>query len=194
MNEPVSKNITPMPERKLKVNYNVYHQQPMTVWLTGLSGSGKSTIAAAFEQALISRGIVCALLDGDNLRHGLNRDLGFSPEDRAENIRRVAEVAKLMNDIGIVVITSFISPYRADRIAAMNVIGDENYREVFISAPLSVCESRDPKGLYKKARAGELPGFTGIDAPYEAPNHPALIINTNGTTVDYAVDSLIALR
>lgn len=149
-------------------------QSPATVWLTGLSASGKSTIAYALEARLIAEGHACAVLDGDNMRHGLNRDLGFSPEDRAENIRRVAEVARLMNDAGLIVITSFISPYAADRSNAREIIGDERFIEAFVDVPAEVCEQRDPKGLYAKARAGLIPDFTGVSAPYEAPADPDL--------------------
>lgn len=149
-------------------------QSPATVWLTGLSASGKSTIAYALEARLIAEGHACAVLDGDNMRHGLNRDLGFSPEDRAENIRRVAEVARLMNDAGLIVITSFISPYAADRSNAREIIGDERFIEAFVDVPAEVCEQRDPKGLYAKARAGLIPDFTGVSAPYEEPADPDL--------------------
>jgi bifunctional enzyme CysN/CysC len=150
------------------------------VWLTGLSGSGKSTIAGALNRVLFDRSLQASLIDGDNLRHGLCADLGFSPEDRTENIRRAAHVARLLAESGLIAITAFISPYRADRAAARDVAerGGIPFIEVFIDAPLDVCESRDPKGLYKKARAGEIKGFTGIDAPYEAPLDPEVIIRT----------------
>ena len=166
-------------------------QKPQTLWFTGLSGSGKSTIAKLLEKTLIDNGKLCFLLDGDNIRHGLNKDLGFSPEDRKENIRRIAEVAKLMNDAGLIVLTAFISPYREDRDMARQIIGDENFREIYVSTPLAACEERDPKGLYKKARAGQIKGFTGIDAPYEPPENPALVIETETLTPKDCVDTII---
>jgi bifunctional enzyme CysN/CysC len=153
-------------------------QKGATVWLTGLSGSGKSTIAKLLEQNLIEQGHLCYILDGDNVRHGLNRDLGFSMEDRKENIRRIAEVAALMNDAGVVVITSFISPYLSDRAAAREVIGDGAFVEVFVDTPIEVCEQRDPKGLYKKARSGEIQQFTGVSDPYEAPQNAEILLQT----------------
>jgi len=153
-------------------------QKGATVWLTGLSGSGKSTIAQQLEKELTEQGHLCYILDGDNVRHGLNRDLGFSMEDRKENIRRIAEVAALMNDAGVIVITSFISPYISDRAAAREVIGDESFIEVFIDTPIEVCEQRDPKGLYKKARSGEIQQFTGVSDPYEAPQDAELTLST----------------
>lgn len=166
--------------------------EPLTLWLTGLSGSGKSTLASALELRLTDFGHPCYRLDGDNLRHGLNRDLGFSPEDRRENIRRVAEVARLMNDAGLVVITAFISPYRADRHMAREIIGAERFVEVYLSADLATCERRDPKGLYAKARRGELPGFTGVNAPYETPEAPDIVVDTGAVSVDEATQRLLA--
>lgn len=154
-------------------------QKACTVWLTGLSGSGKSTIAKQLEKQLLDAGKLAYLLDGDNIRFGLNRDLGFSPLDRKENIRRIAEVARLMNEAGVIVITAFISPYRADRRQAREIIRAENFVEVFVDTPLEICEQRDPKGLYKKARAGEISQFTGIDAPYEAPESPDIHMEGN---------------
>jgi bifunctional enzyme CysN/CysC len=153
-------------------------QKPCVIWLTGLSGSGKSTIANALEKALFISGHRTYILDGDNLRHGLNKDLGFTEQDRIENIRRVAEVAKLMVDAGLVVISTFISPFSADRMAARALFGADEFFEIFINTPLSACEARDPKGLYKKARAGDIRNFTGIDSPYEAPEQPDLEIDT----------------
>jgi len=167
---------------------NLLNQRPVTLWLTGLSGSGKSTLAYALEQRLIAAGHACVVLDGDNVRHGLNRDLGFSPEDRAENIRRVAEVAKLFNEAGLIVITSFISPYRQDRALARQIIGDDRFIEALVDAPLEECERRDPKGLYQKARAGQILDFTGISAPYEAPEAPELTLDTAGSTVEELTD------
>ncbi len=157
-------------------------QEPLVVWLTGLSGSGKSTLAYALERELLSRGHICMVLDGDNLRHGLNKDLGFSEQDRRENIRRAGEICKLVTDAGIIVITSFISPFKADRAKVRALIPANNFCEVYLNASLNVCESRDPKGLYKKARAGTITDFTGIDSPYEAPENPELEIDTDHLT------------
>jgi len=162
-----------------------------TLWFTGLSGSGKSTIASALEAELVSRGVFAYRLDGDNVRHGLNAGLGFGPADRAENIRRIAEVAKLFNDAGVVAITSFISPYRGDRARARAIHEAAGLRflEVFVDTPLEVCEARDPKGLYKKARAGEITGFTGIDDPYEPPERAEIVLKTAEMTVAEAVEA-----
>ena len=167
-------------------------QKGVTVWLTGLSGSGKSTIAVAAEQALISRGRSAYVLDGDNVRHGLNKNLGFSPEDRTENIRRIGEVAKLFVDAGVVVFTSFISPYRSDRDAVRALMPDGDFIEAYVSASLETCEERDVKGLYKKARAGQIPEFTGISAPYEAPEKPELVIHSDRQTVAESVAQVVA--
>jgi bifunctional enzyme CysN/CysC len=163
------------------------------VWLTGLSGAGKSTIAQSLERDLFHRGMDTYVLDGDNIRHGLNSNLGFSPDDRVENIRRVSEVAKLMADSGTVVITAFISPYRMDRRRAREIAleGNAEFIEVFVDAPLEVCEARDPKNLYKKARAGEIREFTGIDAPYEAPDDPEIVVHTDKQTVDESVATIL---
>jgi adenylylsulfate kinase len=169
----------------------VLGQRGVTLWLTGLSGSGKSTVAVAAEKALVERGRLAYVLDGDNVRHGLNKNLGFSPEDRTENIRRIAEVAKLFTDSGVIVLTSFISPYRADRDAARAIFGEGDFVEVFVSTSLETCESRDPKGLYKKARAGQIPEFTGISAPYEAPERPELVLDTGKLAVPESVAALI---
>lgn len=166
-------------------------QHGATIWLTGLSGSGKSTIANQLEKNLIEQGHLCYILDGDNVRHGLNRDLGFSMEDRKENIRRIGEVAALMNDAGVIVITSFISPYISDRQAAREVIGDESFIEVFIDTPIEVCEQRDPKGLYKKARSGEIPQFTGISDPYEAPQDAEITLPTEELSPEAAAERII---
>ena len=165
-------------------------QRAATIWLTGLSGSGKSGIAMELEQRLIEAGHACFVLDGDNIRHGLNRDLGFSPNDRQENIRRIAEVAKLFNDAGLFVITAFISPYREDRGAAREIIGTERFVEVYLNASLDVCERRDPKGLYAKARAGQIAEFTGVSAPYEPPLVPDLTIDTGASSLDESVATL----
>jgi len=166
-------------------------QRGTTVWLTGLSGSGKSTLAVAAEQALVSRGNLAYVLDGDNIRHGLNQNLGFSPEDRTENIRRIGEVAKLFTDAGLVVFTSFISPYRADRDAVRALMPAGDFVEVYVDASVETCEGRDVKGLYAKARAGEIPEFTGISAPYEAPERPELILDTNRQSVAESVGQLV---
>lgn len=162
-------------------------QAPITLWLTGLSASGKSTLAFALERTLIDAGRACYVLDGDNVRHGLNRNLGFSVEDRAENIRRIAEVAKLMNEAGLIVITAFISPMISDRSIAREIIGTQCFREIYVSTPLATCEARDPKGLYAKARNGQIAEFTGVSSPYEAPLHPSLIIDTSTESVDAAL-------
>jgi len=163
------------------------------VWLTGLSGAGKSTIAQALERELFQRAMHTYVLDGDNIRHGLNSNLGFSPDDRVENIRRVSEVAKLMADAGTVVITAFISPYRMDRSRAREIAleGSSEFIEVFVAAPLAVCEARDPKNLYKKARAGQIREFTGIDAPYEAPEDPEIVVHTDRQSVDESVATIM---
>lgn len=168
------------------------NQVPKCIWLTGLSGSGKSTLANALEVALTEQGKHTYLLDGDNVRHGLNKNLGMSDEDRTENIRRVSEVAKLMVDAGLVVITAFISPFRADRDAARALFEDGEFVEVFADAPLEECEKRDPKGLYKKARAGEIKEFTGIDSPYEAPANAEVVVNTAEHDIGECVRQLIA--
>ena len=168
-------------------------QRPATLWLTGLSGAGKSTVACALERRLLVGGHAAYVLDGDNVRHGLNRDLGFSPQDRSENIRRIAEVAGLLNDAGLIVITAFISPYREDREMARSIIGKNDFLEVHVNTPIQVCEERDPKGFYKLARAGELPAFTGISAPYEPPLDPVCSVDTASNSVDECVDLLMRL-
>jgi adenylylsulfate kinase len=154
-------------------------QKGATVWFTGLSGSGKSTVAFTVEHALIEQGHLAYVLDGDNIRHGLNKNLGFSPEDREENIRRLGEVAKLFADAGVLTFTSFISPYRKDRDQARKIHEEAGlpFIEIFVSAPLEVCEQRDPKGLYQKAREGKIPEFTGISAPYEEPLNPEIVLD-----------------
>ena len=167
-------------------------QKPVVLWFTGLSGAGKSTIANLVEKKLHARGRHCYLLDGDNVRHGLTKDLGFTEADRVENIRRVAEVAKLMIDAGLIVLTAFISPFRAERAMARNMVGAGEFVEIFVDTPLDVAESRDVKGLYKKARRGELSNFTGIDSPYEIPESPELRVNTVGSAPDAAADEVIA--
>ena len=166
-------------------------QKPCILWFTGLSGSGKSTIANAVEQKLFQMGKHTYLLDGDNVRHGLNKGLGFSEQDRIENIRRVGEVAKLFSDAGLIVLTAFISPFQKDREMVRQLTRPGEFIEIFIDAPLSVCEQRDPKGLYKKARAGEIKDFTGIDSPYEAPNEPEIRIINSGVTIERAAQQVI---
>ena len=167
-------------------------QRGATVWLTGLSASGKSTIARQLEKRLTGQGRLCYILDGDNVRHGLNRDLGFSADDRTENIRRIAEVAGIMNRTGVIVITSFISPYLKDRQDARGIIGGEHFMEIHVDTPLEVCERRDPKGLYAKVRAGEIPQFTGITDPYEAPESPDLRLVTEETTAEECARAVVA--
>lgn len=170
-------------------------QRGAVVWLTGLSGAGKSTIAFGVERALVDAGHLAFVLDGDNVRHGLCADLGFSAADRDENVRRVGEVAALMADAGVIVIASFISPFRAGRAKARDAAGPERFFEVFLDVPLSVCEGRDPKGLYEKARAGKIAEFTGISSPYEPPVAPALVLATGtmpiGSCVDQVMDLLV---
>ena len=162
-----------------------------TVWMTGLSGSGKSTLAVALEKALIDRSVRTFVLDGDNVRHGLNKDLGFSPEDRNENIRRIGEVAKLFTEAGVVNVTAFISPYRADRDQVRAIMADGDFIEVHVDCPVEICEERDPKGLYKKARAGEIPEFTGVSAPYEAPDQPEITVKTGESSKEEALVQLV---
>lgn len=162
------------------------------LWLTGLSGSGKSTIGHRVERKLIERGAFAYVLDGDNIRHGLNSDLGFAPEDRIENIRRIGEVARLFADAGALVLSAFISPYRQDRDRVRGLMGPGQFIEVFVDTPLEICEARDPKGLYKKARAGEISGFTGLDAPYEVPRDPEVHLQTENLTVDEAANRVIS--
>ncbi len=193
---PVSRNIRE--ERSFissEARRNRLGQRPVTIWLTGLSGSGKSTLAKRLEERLFAEGHLVYILDGDNVRSNLNRDLGFSADDRSENIRRIAEVAHLFNDAGMIAITSFISPYQADRERAREIIGPEAFIEIFVDTPLEICEERDPKGLYKKARSGEIDLFTGVSAPYEVPESPALTLNTAERSLDDCVNDLVsALR
>ncbi len=167
-----------------------YGHQGAVLWLTGLSASGKSSLAMALEHALMGLGYSCYVLDGDNVRNGLNCNLGFGPEDRAENIRRVGETAALFADAGLICITAFISPYRADRGRARHACR-QAFHEIYIAADLATCESRDPKGLYKKARAGELPDFTGIGAPYEPPEAPELIVDTSREPIASSLATLV---
>ena len=169
------------------------HQHSVMIWFTGLSGSGKSTIAIALERELQKRGLLCRILDGDNIRSGINNNLGFSEEDRVENIRRIAEIGKLFVDTGIITIAAFISPNNDIREMAANIIGKENFLEIFVSTPIEECERRDVKGLYAKARRGEIKNFTGISAPFEAPANPALSIDTSKLSVEESVNKLLEL-
>jgi len=166
-------------------------QKGVVIWFTGLSGSGKSTLALAVEEELYRRGHLCYVLDGDNIRHGLNKNLGFSPEDREENIRRIGEVSRLFADAGFLTMTAFISPYKKDRDLARTLLNKGEFIEVFMSVPLDVAEQRDPKGLYKKARAGEIKEFTGISAPYEEPVNPELTIDTSELDIEQSRDRVI---
>jgi len=165
-------------------------QRSRLIWFTGLSGSGKSTLAVHLEARLYANGFKTYLLDGDTIRTGLNNDLGFDETGRSENIRRIGEVSKLFLDAGIIVLSAFISPFRVDRERVRNIVGAENYIEVFVDAPLDVCEARDVKGLYRKARAGEIKNFTGIDSPYEVPENPAIVLRTNELPVAASLDLL----
>ena len=167
------------------------NQNSFLIWFTGLSGSGKSTIANLVEQALHRKGIKTYTLDGDNIRKGINSDLSFSPEDRTENIRRIAEVANLMIDAGIVVLAAFVSPYKKDRENIKNIVKDVNFVEVFVDTSVEECERRDVKGLYKKARAGEIMNMTGISAPYEAPENPDVLIETEKETIEESVNKVL---
>lgn len=168
------------------------NQKPAVIWLTGLSGSGKSTIANVLEQKLAASGKHTYLLDGDNIRHGLCGDLGFADKDRVENIRRISEVAKLFVDAGLIVITAFISPFRTDRKFCRNLLESGEFVEVFVDTPLEVCEQRDPKGLYQKARQGDIKHFTGIDSAYETPESPEVHLTFDGETPEQSADKLIA--
>ena len=171
------------------------NQKGATLWFTGLSGSGKSTVAVALEGALYEAGHLSYRLDGDNVRLGINKNLGFTAEDRTENIRRIGEIAKLFVDTGVIVLSSFVSPYRADRdtVRALHEAAGMEFIEVFVDVPLEVAESRDPKGLYKKARAGEIKNFTGIDDPYESPDRPELHLNSHDMSLEVEVDALLAI-
>ncbi|WP_273851798.1 adenylyl-sulfate kinase [Guptibacillus spartinae] len=161
------------------------------LWFTGLSGAGKSTLSVAVEKELHNRGIHTYILDGDNVRHGLNKNLGFSPEDRTENIRRIGEVSNLFVDAGVMTLTAFISPYREDRDMVRELVNEQEFIEIYVSCNLEECEKRDPKGLYQKARNGEIKGFTGIDAPYEAPANPEIIVETDKQPLEKSVEQII---
>ena len=168
-------------------------QRGIMIWFTGLSGSGKSTVAIALERELQKRGLLCRILDGDNIRSGINNNLGFSAEDRVENIRRIAEIGKLFVDTGIITLAAFISPNNDIREMAARIIGKEDFMEIYFSTPLEECDRRDVKGLYAKARRGEIRNFTGISAPFEAPEHPALSLDTSVLSVEESVNQLLAL-
>lgn len=169
------------------------NQKALMIWFTGLSGSGKSTLAVQLEAQLFAMGFMTYLLDGDNIRSGLNKDLSFTDEGRVENIRRIGEVSKLLLDAGIIVLSAFISPFKADREQVKMIVGEANYIEVFVNAPLEVCEQRDVKGLYKKARAGEVKNFTGINSPYEIPNNPDVTIHTDKNSVEASIEILMRI-
>ncbi len=188
-----TRHIHPIHDRMVDrhIRESVLGQRGGVYWMTGLSGSGKSTIAIGLEKALISNEYLAVVLDGDNIRQGINADLTFSVEDRKENIRRIAEIAKLFCESGFIAITSFISPTREMRNYAKSIVGEEDFHEVFINTPLEICEQRDVKGLYKKARAGEIINFTGIDSPYETPLNPYLEIQTEGLSIDESVQKLL---
>lgn len=187
--------IYPIFDRMLgrKDKEDLLHQHSVMIWFTGLSGSGKSTLAIALERELQNRGLLCRILDGDNIRSGINNNLGFTAEDRVENIRRIAEIGKLFVDTGVITIAAFISPNNELREMASNIIGKENFVEVYISTPIEECEKRDVKGLYAKARRGEIKNFTGISAPFEAPEDAALSIDTSKHSVKESVDMLLDL-
>lgn len=190
-----TKHIYPIFDRMLSRSdkEELLKQHSVMIWFTGLSGSGKSTIAIALERELQKRGLLCRILDGDNIRSGINNNLGFSAEDRIENIRRIAEVGKLFVDTGIITIAAFISPNNDIREMAANIIGKEDFMEIYVSTPIEECERRDVKGLYAKARKGEIKNFTGISAPFEAPQHPALSLDTSKLSVEESVNKLLEL-
>lgn len=193
--ENIKENIYPVFDRMMtrKEKEEMLGQHGLMVWFTGLSGSGKSTLALALERELSARGILCKVLDGDNIRSGINSNLGFSAEDRRENIRRIAEVARLFVDLGVVTIASFISPERSMREMAAEIIGREDFKEIYVSTSIAECERRDVKGLYARARRGEIKDFTGVSAPYEPPVAPALAIDTAGKTVEESVNEILSL-
>lgn len=190
-----TKHIYPIFDRMLSRSdkEELLKQHSVMIWFTGLSGSGKSTIAIALERELQKRGLLCRILDGDNIRSGINNNLGFSAEDRIENIRRIAEIGKLFVDTGIITIAAFISPNNDIRKMAANIIGKEDFMEIYVSTPIEECERRDVKGLYAKARKGEIKNFTGISAPFEAPQHPALSLDTSKLSVEESVNKLLEL-
>lgn len=188
----ISENIIPHNhaiKREDRIKKNGY--QPKLIWFTGLSGSGKSTLASALETFLFNQDFATYILDGDNVRYGLNQDLDFGESGRRENIRRVSEVSKLFLDAGLVVMTAFISPFKEDRLQAKQLVGADNFVEVFVDTPLEICEKRDVKGLYAKARAGKIPNFTGIDSPFESPQDPDIHLETEGKTVEDSLKEII---
>ena len=193
--ENIKENIYPVFDRMMtrKEKEEMLGQRGLMVWFTGLSGSGKSTLALALERELSARGILCKVLDGDNIRSGINSNLGFSAEDRRENIRRIAEVARLFVDLGVVTIASFISPERSMREMAAEIIGREDFKEIYVSTSIAECERRDVKGLYARARRGEIKDFTGVSAPFEAPEHPALSLDTSKLSLEEAVNQVLQL-
>jgi adenylylsulfate kinase len=193
MTTPKSKNITwahSAIDHETRVRRNQH--RGAVLWFTGLSGSGKSTLSREVERRLFERGCHCYILDGDNVRHGLNRDLGFSPGDREENIRRIGEVANLMRDAGMITLTAFISPYRRDRRGCRDLVPEGEFIEIYCECSLEECERRDPKGLYKKARAGQISEFTGISAPYEAPEEPEIVVETDALSIEESVSRILA--
>ncbi|MCS2893019.1 adenylyl-sulfate kinase [Parabacteroides faecis] len=195
MSNTQSNNIYPIFDRMMgrEDKESLLRQRSVMVWFTGLSGSGKSTIAIALERELHQRGLLCRILDGDNIRSGINNNLGFSPEDRVENIRRIAEVSKLFIDTGVITIAAFISPNNDLREMASSIIGKENFLEIYVNTPIEECERRDVKGLYAKARRGEIKDFTGVSAPFEAPEHPALSLDTSVLSLEESVNKLLGL-
>ena len=192
-NMSTQENIYPIFDRMMtrEDKEQLLHQRGVMLWFTGLSGSGKSTVAIALERELHKRGLLCRILDGDNIRSGINANLGFSAEDRRENIRRVAEVAKLFVDTGIITIAAFVSPTEELRQLAQQIIGKDDFKEIYISTPIEECERRDVKGLYARARRGEVKNFTGISAPFEAPQHPALSLDTSKLPIEESVKHLL---
>lgn len=195
MNNTQPNNIYPIFDRMLgrEDKEALLKQRSVMVWFTGLSGSGKSTIAIALERELHKRGLLCRILDGDNIRSGINNNLGFSAEDRVENIRRIAEVSKLFIDTGVITIAAFISPNNELREMASTIIGKDNFLEIYVNTPIEECERRDVKGLYAKARKGEIKDFTGVSAPFEAPEHPALSLDTSVLSLEESVNKLVEL-
>lgn len=195
MSNTITNNIYPIFDRMMgrEEKELLLKQRSVMVWFTGLSGSGKSTIAIALERELHKRGLLCRILDGDNIRSGINNNLGFSAEDRIENIRRIAEVSKLFIDTGVITIAAFISPNNELREMASSIIGKENFLEIYVNTPIEECERRDVKGLYAKARKGEIKDFTGVSAPFEAPEHPALSLDTSVLSLEESVNKLLEM-